>query len=325
VSPGELAQELASGRLRPAYLLAGPEALLRDDALAALRERVLAGAPADFNADRLDGDSATPGALWDAVQTLPVLGPRRLVWLRESPGGRGGWRALAEVLPDVVRSLDEASSAVLVVTAGSLDRRLAWVKAFREPAAIVVCEPPRSARELADFVRAEARRQGVRLEGDAAGQLVERVGPQLLALRGELEKAALLAGPGAAVTVDHVTRAVADVAAEPIWELTDAIGEGRAGDALAVLGRLLEAGTPGPVVLGALASHFRRLLRAREGGAVAGPPFVVRKLRAQAGRYVPTRLSTCLRAIHETDEMLKGQGAIAPALALERLVLGLAA
>ena len=31
----------------------------------------------------------------------------------------------------------------------------------------------------------------------------------------------------------------------------------------------------------------------------------------------------CLRAIHETDEALKGQGALPPDLALERLVLGL--
>src|SRR5690606_37699533 len=61
MTPDELAEELAGGRVRPAYLLAGGEPLLRDDALAALRAAVLAGGPADFNLDRLEGDEATPG------------------------------------------------------------------------------------------------------------------------------------------------------------------------------------------------------------------------------------------------------------------------
>ena len=51
----ELRASLAAGSLRPAYLIAGEEPLQRDEALAALREHVLAGAPVDFNLDRLDG------------------------------------------------------------------------------------------------------------------------------------------------------------------------------------------------------------------------------------------------------------------------------
>jgi len=58
---------------------------------------------------------------------------------------------------------------------------------------------------------------------------------------------------------------------------------------------------------------------------VAGPPFVLRKLERQAGRYAPARLQSALRAIHEADLALKGQGALRPELALERLVLGLSA
>jgi hypothetical protein len=52
---------------------------------------------------------------------------------------------------------------------------------------------------------------------------------------------------------------------------------------------------------------------------------VRRKLEAQARRYSSRRIVTCLRAIHQTDEALKGQGVLPPDLALERLVLGLSA
>ena len=110
---------------------------------------------------------------------------------------------------------------------------------------------------------------------------------------------------------------------EPIWDLTDAIGEGRTPDALALLGKLLAAGSPPVVVLGALASHFRRLARVRNGGSVGGPPFVQRKLKSQASRFGPRQLLSCLAAIHQTDLALKGEGNLKPEMALERLVLGL--
>ncbi len=304
--------------------MAGAEDLLRDDAVGALRATVLADGPADFNLDRLEGDSATPGQLLDAVRTLPVLAARRLVWLREPGSGRSG-RPLLEALPALVRELAAGSSTVLLVTARSADARAAWVRAFADPAARVVCEAPRGERALVAFVRREAGRQGVQLGPGAAERLAERIGPQLLLVRNELAKAALLAGEGMRVGLDHVTAAVADVADEPIWELTDAIGDGRVGDALVLLGKLRAAGAAPPVLLASLAAHFRKLTRLRHGGRLAAPPFVARKLQAQARRYGPARLRGCLRAIHETDARLKGQGALGPDLALERLVLGLAA
>jgi DNA polymerase III delta subunit len=172
-------------------------------------------------------------------------------------------------------------------------------------------------------VRKEAARQGVPLAGGAAEALAERIGPQLLLLRQEIAKAALFAGPDRRVTPAHVAETASDAAQEPIWSLTDAIGEGRAPDALALLGRL-RSEAAAPVLLGALASHFRKLARLRAGGRVAAPPFALRKLEEQARRYSPERVRACLRALQDADERLKGRGELPPDLALERLVLVLA-
>lgn len=322
MTPDELTAELAEGRIRPAYLLAGPEPLLRDDARAALTTAVLAGADATFNLDRLEGASATPGALEDAVRALPTLSPRRLVLLREPEGGRRRTDALLESLAQLVPELPDPPETVLVVLAEKADKRARWVKAFGDPAVRIDCEAP-GGRALPAFVRAEAKRQGVGLGRGAAEALAERVGPQLLLLRRELEKAALLAGPGHKVEVAHVTEAVGVSVEEPVWDLTDAIGTGRVVDALAVLGRLQANGAPAPVLLGVLASHFRKLARVRAGGRVGGHPFAVRKLEEQAGRYSLPGLRACLRSIHDTDEVLKGRGDLPADLALERLVLHL--
>ena len=71
-------------------------------------------------------------------------------------------------------------------------------------------------------------------------------------LRQEIEKASLLAGPGEPVTRKHVELAVSAVAEEPIWDLTDAIGQGRVSEAVDLLSRLLAQGAAPPAILGAL-------------------------------------------------------------------------
>ncbi len=321
----ELLDELAKGKVRPAYLLSGNEPLLRDDTLQAIEGAVLENGPRDFNLDRLEVGKINAGRLEEALDSLPVMAERRLVILRE-PEGRGAkldanWGAVIE---GWLKHADESTPSVLVVVCAKADKRNKWVKAFRDPAALIECEAPKKPRELATFLASEAKRQGVDLEPEAAGLLADRVGPQLLLLRQEIEKASLLAGPGEKVTRKHVEIAVSAVAEEPIWDLTDAIGQGRTADAIDLLSRLITQGAAPPAILGALASHFRRLVRVGHGESVPGPPFVVRKLEQQARRYPARRLVTCLRAIHRADVDLKG-GSIMPAdRALEQLVLGLA-
>jgi DNA polymerase-3 subunit delta len=134
----ELVRELETGRVRPAYLLAGEEALLRDDAIDALRSCVLAGAADDFNFDRLPGESTTPAALADALGSLPVMAERRLVLLVEPEGRRGGSKLLVEAIAEQLPALLERAETVFVVAASKPDKRSRWVKAFgAEPAGIV--------------------------------------------------------------------------------------------------------------------------------------------------------------------------------------------
>ncbi|MAG32189.1 MAG: DNA polymerase III subunit delta [Deltaproteobacteria bacterium] len=321
----DLISELSAGRIRPAYLLAGAEPLLRDDALAAIDHAVLGAGPRDFNLDCLEVGKVSPGRLEEALGSLPVMASHRLVVLRETEG-RGAkldakWVAALEAC---LSGLPDEASTVLVVVVGKADKRNKWVKAFRDPAVRIECDPPKGAREIAAFLKQEAERQGVELRPEAAGLLGERVGPQLLLLRQEIEKAQLLAGPGEPIESKHIEESVSAVAEEPIWDLTDAIGQGRSALAVSLLARLVAQGAAAPAILGALASHFRRLVRVGGGESVAGPPFVVRKLEQQARRYPRRQLVACLRAIHRADVELKGASVLSPDRALEQLVLTLA-
>ena len=59
MTPDELHSELGSGALRPAYLIAGEEPLLRDDALAELRGAVLGEGAQSSEASRM-GEPSGP-------------------------------------------------------------------------------------------------------------------------------------------------------------------------------------------------------------------------------------------------------------------------
>jgi DNA polymerase-3 subunit delta len=320
----ELSKELAKGTLRPAYLMGGDEPLLRDDALDAVRNTVLDGTANDFNLDRLEGRSTTPDQLRDSVRALPVMAQHRLVILIEPESARGAaGKQMGTALAEVVAELANQRETVLVVTAAKIDKRLAWVKSFGEPSTIVDCAPPKGAKALVTFIAAEAKAQGIVYEAGVPEMLAERIGPRLLMLRQELSKVALLVEGGEPVLREHVAASTSHVAEESIWDLMDAIGDGRGALALMLLSRMASTGAPAPVVLASLASHFRKLSRLRTGGAVPGPPFVVKKLQRQARRFNSGRLLTCLEAIHDTDTALKGAGALPPNLALERLVIGL--
>jgi len=332
----DLDRELRGGLIRPAYLLAGDEPLLRDESLAAIRRAVLADGLADFNFDSFDAKSLRPGTLIDALRSLPVMAARRLVLLRDVPRPRekqlesGGnpsdeGQFSEALLQALVLLKDGTISSVLVVQAVTVDRRSKWVKAFGEPACVVDCKPPTKTRELATFVREEARKQNVTLAEGVPELLAEAVGPQLLVLRREIEKLALFCEPGNKIQRSDVVGLVTHIAEEPIWQLSDAISEGRAEAALIALSRLLSSGTPAPVVLGALANHFRKLIHLRAGKEVAGSPFAIQKLSKQAKRHTLARWQASLRVVHELDEVLKGRGAIRSGTALERLVIGLCA
>jgi len=66
----------------PVYLVHGEEAMLRAEAVAAIRQAVLDEGMADFNLERFDGGQCGGADVVAAAQMLPVMAERRLVVVR---------------------------------------------------------------------------------------------------------------------------------------------------------------------------------------------------------------------------------------------------
>lgn len=325
--------EREDGAIPPVVLIEGPEASLRDAALAALREQVLAGAPRDFNEDRFDFSisGTEPAAVVAAARTLPMMARARLVLVRgvgEKRAEKFNDGALVEYLESPLET------TCLVLEAASVDKRQRWVKRVAKIGRVIDCTGPSRPADVRRWIEMRLSERGARAGSGVATALFDLVGADLDRLSLEVEKLCLYAGEKGTIDADTVDELVGQLRPRAIYELTDAIGERRLTNALRVVAELTQQGEAPLALVGALANHFRRLMRAREvrpleAGEVQKKlglhPFAAQKIVDQARRFDLRRLRSCLDAVRRTDEALKGGLPIAPRLAIERLVLAVCA
>jgi DNA polymerase-3 subunit delta len=326
--------EPSGGRgFAPVVLVCGPEATLRDAALAELRERVLAGAPRDFNEDRFDlgAPGFDPLAIVAAARTLPVMARARLVLVRGIAERRAEKFLDGALLEYLESPLD---TTCLVLEGEEVDKRQKWVKRVAKIGQLHECSGPTRPAEVRRWIEARMGQRGLRPASGAAAALFDHVGPDLDRLALEIEKLALFAGERGELSADDVAELVGQLRARAVYELCDAIGERRLANALRLVAELSDQGQPALALVGALANHFRRLLRARELRPLEAAevqrklgvhPFAAEKLVEQARRFDLRRLKACLDAARRTDFALKGGVPIGPRMALERLVLAVCA
>src|SRR5207248_1466498 len=103
---------------------------------------------------------------------------------------------------------------------------------------------------------------GKQLAAPAAQLLVQLIGPEMGLLAQELAKLAAYAGAATRIEPGDVDKLVGNSRAEEVWTIFDAIGAGKAGEALTVLDRLFDQGSAPQMVLGAFSYQMRLLSRA---------------------------------------------------------------
>ena len=323
----QLIRDIRAGKILPIYFLSGEERLLSDRVVTALRRAVLEGSVAELNHDQVSAGEVRAGDLVQLARTVPMMGTRRLVEVRDAEALNAA--ELEKLLPYVDAPVD---STVLLFHATKADARLKFFKALDRQGYLFRFDPVRGA-PLYRFLDSEAKRLGARLGGGVPELLVELVGPDFLALSSAVEKLCLYVGEGGQVTADHVDAIVAQTRQAVIFELTDAVGEGNVPLALRSLESLRQAGEPEQRVLFMIARQIRMIWRGLEAleagtpfaglaGVLGVPPFVAQKVGAQAKRFDLPSIEAAHQQIHQADKDLKSLR-LPRHLVLERLILGL--
>jgi DNA polymerase-3 subunit delta len=315
-----LESTLAKQGPAPLYAVVGEEDWLRERAVAALKAAVLGGPSADvFNYDLLYADESDAAEILARVGQAPVFAARRCVVVKsaEKVSPRDG-DALVAYLKE------PCETTTLVFVAAKLDKRLKFTKELLEQAVSVDCSSfPEG--QLAEWIRAESGRQGVRLSPEAVESLSRlalslkgEAGGSLNLLRRELEKLAAYMPPGKTAGVQDVEAIRGGEPGASVFDLASAIAARQEGRALWILARNLDSGEDPLRVLGALAWQFRQVWKAKDQRWRGGPGAEL------SGAFTDRDLGTAITLFAEADAKLKGGASgSSKRLVLETVVLAL--
>ncbi|HCB04576.1 MAG TPA: DNA polymerase III subunit delta [Nocardioides sp.] len=183
--------------------------------------------------------------------------------------------------------------------------------------------------EFPQFVMAEAKRHGARVDREAADALVQAIGQDLRSLAAAAHQLTH-DFPGQVIDVATVKKYFGGRAEAKSFAVADAAFSGRRQAALEELRWALDGGTPPVLVTSAFAGGARGLARyhgapprlkeadlAREVGV---PPWKLRSLREQSRGWSEAGLARAIRAVAQADADIKGAASDAN-YTLERLVL----
>lgn len=313
------------------YILYGPDEFTRSETVAELRRRM--GELGELNTVVLDGRTVTLDELRTACETPPFLADRRLVVVSGllTRLGRGRERSLLEGVLRLLQNLPPTTRLILVEEEDLPDDHPVLVLAQeREDGYVRRFEPP-SQEALPGWIRQRAQKHGGTIDPHAAAYLAELVGQDLRLLDQEIRKLVTYAG-GRPVSTEDVAAMVPYVRQVVIFDLTDALGQRRGKDAMALLHRLLEGGENPMGVMGMIVRHFRLLIQTkdlRERGENAATvarllnlhPFVARKLYDQSANFTLPQLERVYRYLLDLDVAIK-TGDLTPEAALDLLVAG---
>ena len=303
----DLLAQVTAGRFDPIYVLHSEHPILIERVLAALRDAVVPPAARGFNYDTIES-KPTGQRIALLAQTLPMMAQRRLIYVRDLSA-----MSADDAEPLLSYLARPNPSTVIVAQVTKLDKRIKLYAQLSKKGFLHVLEAP---RQLAPWLRSEAKQRGVTLEPAAVTRLIDAVGDDLSRLALTVEQLGLYAA-GRAVTSDDVDDLVADTRERTVFELTDAIGAGDRPRALAAVAALCDQRESAVGVIVMLARHVRQLAmvytlrqtnvpRPSWGQLLGVPPFVVDKLIAQSRGYSQAALAAATQRLANADRALKG-------------------
>jgi len=265
----------------------------------------------------------------DELRTVPFLTQKRVVVVKNADDFVSKNRPLLEKYFD-----NPCPTGILILTVSSWPSQTKLAKKLPTVGKLIEVKQPTSWQLPARLSRYAGDAHDKRLDKDAAELLIDLTGDDLPRLYSEIDKLAVFAEAESAITAKHVESLIGHNRIYGVFEVIDAIGCGRSGEAVARLRNMFaEDKDADYTVVGAFAFHFRRMYNAKallEKGI--SPSEVSKKLRvwpskqesffAQVRKMTLQQLGRILSQLGTIDYAIK-TGQTKAQVAIEQLVLNM--
>jgi len=254
--------------------LVGLNARKKVDEFCPAAEQALSLETIDGGAAKIDDAVAAVDRCLAAFRTVGLFGGKKVVWFRDITflsnavimKNEQVKRLLGELAKDLKGGL--SPDQFLVMSAPGIDKRSAFYKAVNEVGQVAEYAIPERDYEARPVALQRAvtlfKREGYSIDSAAADLFIDRTGFETRQIMNEVEKMVLYKGGEkniALADVQTITSASGEAAA---WDFTDAVAEGRLGDAIRIFRQLLFQKQTAVGLIIQIESLFQNLLRFRE-------------------------------------------------------------
>src|SRR5947208_84350 len=319
--------EVQSRKLRPAYVFVGDEVFFRKRCREAIIEHLVPADLRDFSLFDFDLGETDLAEVLDRARTPSLMAPFQIFFVRgvKNLFGRGSNEDKLKAIEQYAK--DPNPDAVLIFVADHISipadaRRMDLTdreryERIRETLGCYCAIVELGRVEESDAVRwiqEYCVTREVKIEPDAARELVDSLGGDMMMISNELEKMILYVGEKKRVTLGDVETMVLATKQRALYELTDAISARDRVRALETLDAILSTGEGEDAAIGhlyMLAKTFRqtlvilernvrdqRMLWAALWQGFRVPPFAADDIIRQARRYKSRReLTRAIRLV----------------------------
>ena len=309
-TPQRLNDSISRSEIFPLYLFHGDETFLIDESVAHLELTALGEGLRDFNLNTFYGGEADASTIRDAVETLPMMSPVRVVVVKDV-------QELSDKEWEMLSSLVETPvpTTAFVCIASKIDKRKKHFKRFMEKGVVVDFKRPFD-NQIPDWIRSLSRKHGLKFTNDAVDLFHQLVGSNLADINSELLKLTEFLGAIKTVDVEDILKSVSRVRVDSVFDLTDAIGHGDRARALDCLVNILDHGQNEVGVLALISRHVRILKLVNDGmkeGLSGGrlssragvSPYFLKSYVEQARSWNEKKIERTFQALLDTDRALK--------------------
>ena len=344
--------EVVAGKLRPAYVFIGDEVFFRDRCRQALLDHLIPADMRDFSLHDFDLADVSVAELIDRARTPSLMAPFQVFFVRgvKALYTRGSHAEEFAYIEAYVK--DPNPAAVIIFIADHIGipadvRRMEMqdkdrYERIRETLGEYCAMVELARVEESDGIRwviDQAAKEGVKIEADAARELIDSLGADMMLVSREVEKLILYVGAKKQITLGDVETMVVGAKQRSLYDLTDAISAKDKARALAVLDGLLASGDGEDAAIGhlyMLSRTFRQMLVILEKGVrdqraiwqalwqgFRLPPFAAEDVIRQTRRYKSrSELTRAIRLVARADMQLRSNPP-SKRLILEQLVMQL--
>jgi DNA polymerase-3 subunit delta len=341
-----------SGKVAPGYVFVGDEAFFRKKCRDAILQHLVPADVRELSLYDMDLSEVELREVLDRARTPSLMAPFQVFFVRgiKNLYGRGKHDEEFAAIKNYFK--DPNPGALLIFIADHISipadaRRMELTdreryERIRDTLGELVPVLEFARVEESDAVKwavDTADADGVKLDNDAARELVDSLGGDMMMVANELEKLVLFVGEKKRITLGDVETLVLAAKQRSFYELTDAISSRDPARALAVLDAILSSGDGEEAAIGhlyMLSRTFRQMLvilerNVRDSRALWQalwqgfriPPFAAEDVIRQARRYKSRReLTAAIRRVARADLALRSNPP-SKRLVLENLVLDL--